>query len=139
MDHYPGCPVSGQDNPLGLAVEFTRSGDDVVARVIFGVASSGMPGVAHGGPIAAVFDDLMGFVLTTMNGLAGFTATLTVSYRAPVPIGREIEYRGRLARRDGRKLYIESTAHDIDGTLLAEATGLFIQIPIDSVAGAATS
>jgi acyl-CoA thioesterase FadM len=74
-----------------------------------------------------------------MNGLAGFTATLTVSYRAPVPIGREIEYRGRLARRDGRKLYIESTAHDIDGTLLAEATGLFIQIPIDSVAGAATS
>ncbi|MFE3055750.1 PaaI family thioesterase [Nocardia sp. NPDC059239] len=139
MDHHPGCPVSGKDNPLGLAARFCRDGDDVVARVTFDAGCSGMPGFAHGGPVAAVFDDVMGFVLSTMNGLSGYTATMTVSYRAPVRIGREVEYRGRLARRDGRKLYIESTAHDETGTLLADATGLFIEVPIESIAKTASS
>jgi acyl-coenzyme A thioesterase PaaI-like protein len=136
MDHYQGCPVSGKENPLGLAARLCRDGGDVVARVTFDSGCEGMPGYSHGGPVAAVFDDVMGFVLSTMNGLSGYTATMTVSYRAPVRIGWEVEFRGRLARRDGRKLYIEATAHEEDGVLLADATGLFIEVPIDSIAKA---
>jgi acyl-coenzyme A thioesterase PaaI-like protein len=134
MDHFPGCPVSGKDNPLSLAVLARRDGDDVVAHVTFEAGCSGMPGFVHGGPVAAVFDDVMGFVLSSMNGLCGYTATMTVSFKMPVRVGRKIEYRGRLTRRDGRKLYIEVTARESDGSLVAEATGLCIDVPIDSIA-----
>jgi acyl-coenzyme A thioesterase PaaI-like protein len=134
MDHFPGCPVSGKDNPMSLAVVARRDGDDVVAHVTFEAACSGIPGFVHGGPVAAVFDDVMGFVLASMNGLSGYTATMTVSFKMPVRIGHKIEYRGRLSRREGRKLYIEATAHDSHGSLVAEATGLFIEVPIESIA-----
>ncbi|MDH6291246.1 acyl-coenzyme A thioesterase PaaI-like protein [Rhodococcus opacus] len=134
MDHYPSCPVSGQENPLGLAVTVRRDGDDVVATAVFDAGCAGMPGVTHGGPVAAVFDDVMGFVLSTLNGLSGFTASMTVSYRAPVRIGVEVEFRGRLDRREGRKLFIEAAAHDkASGRLLAEAQGLFIEVPVEAL------
>jgi len=90
MDHFPGCPVSGKDNPMSLAVVARRDGDDVVAHVTFEAACSGIPGFVHGGPVAAVFDDVMGFVLASMNGLSGYTATMTVSFKMPVRIGDKI-------------------------------------------------
>lgn len=136
MDHFAACPVTGQANPMGLAITVRRVGDAAVTTTALGPATEGMPGIAHGGVVAAIFDDLMGFVLTKLSGLTGVTASITVSYRAPVPIGVEVEFRSWLAGHDGRKLSIESTAHEVEsGRLLTEATGLFIEVPIDVLAG----
>lgn len=132
MDHYSSCPVSGKENPIGLAARVKRDGGDVVATVTFESACAGMPGFAHGGPVAAVFDDVMGFVLSSMNGLSGYTATMTVNYKAPVKVGLEVEYRGRLTRRDGRKLSIEAEA-SAEGVRLATAHALFVEVDIASI------
>lgn len=132
MDHYPACPVSGQENPLGLAIRLRREDDCAVATVRFDAACAGLPEITHGGAVAAVFDDLMGFVLVSLNLLVGYTARLTVSYRAPVPLRTEIEFRGRLTRHEGRKLFIEATARAASsGQLLAEAEGLFIEADVN--------
>jgi acyl-coenzyme A thioesterase PaaI-like protein len=134
MDHYPSCPVSGKENPLGLAATVRRQGDDVVATVTFDAGFAGMPGYAHGGPVAAVLDDVMGFVLSSMNGLFGYTASMTVTYKAPVKIGIQVECRGRLVRRDGRKLYIDAELQQPDGRLLATASALFIEVDVATIA-----
>lgn len=127
MDHFPDCVVSGKANPMGVAIEVHRAGDVAVARVALGAAFEGAPGRAHGGIVAAVFDDTMGFVLS-MHGTAAFTGRLTVSYRAPTPVGETIEFRAWLREVDGRKLWIDGSAHHGD-VLVAEAEGLFISIP----------
>jgi len=125
---FPDCVVSGQANPMGLDVQFYREGDEAVSRVVLGPAFEGAPNRAHGGVVAAVFDDLMGFVLTIHESPA-YTAELTVRYRRPTPVGEEIEFRARLVDRHGRRLHIEASATDAAGTKIAEATGLFITIP----------
>jgi acyl-coenzyme A thioesterase PaaI-like protein len=132
MDHFPDCVVSGLANPMGIAMRAHRNGDEAVARVALGAAFEGAPGRAHGGVVAAIFDDTMGFVLSMLRTPA-FTGRLTVTYRAPTPVGEELEFRARLRERSGRKLLIDGRALR-DGACFAEAEGLFIAIPIERFA-----
>src|SRR4051812_31754903 len=125
---FPDCVVSGDANPMGLDVQFFREGDEAVSRVVLGPAFEGAPNRAHGGVVAAVFDDLMGFVLTIHESPA-YTAELTVRYKRPTPVGEEIEFRARLVNRRGRRLQIEAEATDAAATKIATAVGLFITIP----------
>jgi len=125
---FPDCVVSGDANPMGLDVQFFREGDEAVSRVVLGAAFEGAPNRAHGGVVAAVFDDLMGFILTIHESPA-YTAELTVRYKRPTPVGEEIEFRARLVDRRGRRLQIEAEATDAAGTKIATAVGLFITIP----------
>lgn len=133
MDHFPDCIVSGVANPMGIAITCHRDGDDAVASVAFGAAFEGAPGRAHGGVVAAVFDDVMGFVLSMVHTPA-YTGRLSVSYLAPTPLGLALEFRARLRRQDGRKLWIDGEA-TCDGKRFAEAEGLFISIPQDRLDG----
>lgn len=127
MDHFPDCVVSGDANPMGVAITVRRDGDDAVARVALGAAFEGAPGRAHGGIVAAIFDDTMGFVLS-MEQTPAFTGWLKVTYRAPTPLGTPLEFRARLDHREGRKLTIVGEARDGD-QVVAEAEALFIAIP----------
>ena len=129
MEHFPDCLVSGKANPMGMAIDVCREGDDAVARVRLGAAFEGAPGRAHGGVVAAIFDDTMGYVLSLLSEPA-FTARLSVSYLAPTPMGEELDFRARLRARDGRKLFIEGEARH-EATVIAEAEGLFITIPLE--------
>jgi acyl-coenzyme A thioesterase PaaI-like protein len=121
------CPVSGLENPMGLAMSVRRAGDGVAASVTLGAACAGAPGIAHGGVVAALLDDLMGFVMDAIHRTAGYTARLVVSFRRPVPIGVELNLGARLERREGRKLFIEAEIES-DGETLTEAEGLFIAL-----------
>jgi acyl-coenzyme A thioesterase PaaI-like protein len=127
VNHFPDCIVSGAANPMGLGMSIWRDDEEAVARVRLGNAFEGAPGRAHGGVVAAIFDDVMGIVLTIQSTPA-FTARLTVSYLAPVPVGVELEFRARQTWREGRKLFIAAEATH-NGNVIAEAEGLFIALP----------
>jgi acyl-CoA thioesterase FadM len=76
--------------------------------------------------VAALFDEAMGFVLS-ITCTPAFTGRLTVTYRAPVPVGVPLEFRARLTGRDGRKLLMAAEAHHGE-VLLAEAEALFVAV-----------
>src|SRR3954451_15854498 len=119
MEHFPDCVVSGRANPMGIAIVVHREGSEAVARVTLGSAFEGAPGRSHGGIVAAIFDDAMGFVLS-MAQTPAYTGRLTISYLAPTPVGEELTFRCHLRERDGRKLYIDGGAY-ANGQLVAEA------------------
>jgi len=128
LDHFPDCIVSGPANPMGVAVKLHRDGDDAVARVTLGAAFEGAPRRAHGGIVAAVFDDTMGLVLKVIATPA-YTGELTVRYLAPTPVGEELEFRARLTDRQGRKLFMEAEAFEVaSGRKVASAKATFIAI-----------
>jgi acyl-coenzyme A thioesterase PaaI-like protein len=124
--HFTDCIVSGPANPMGVAAQTLRDGDDAVLRCTLGDAFEGAPGRAHGGMVAALFDEAMGFVLS-INTTPAFTGRLTVTYRAPVPIGVPLEFRARLTERQGRKLLMAGEARHGD-ILLAQAESLFVAV-----------
>jgi acyl-coenzyme A thioesterase PaaI-like protein len=131
--HFPDCIVTGPANPMGVAARILRDGDDAVLHATLGDAFEGAPGRAHGGIVAALFDEAMGFVLSIACTPA-FTGRLSVTYRAPVPLGVPLEFRARLTRRDGRKLLMAGEARHGD-TLLAQADSLFVAVDSKRFAG----
>jgi len=122
-------PVSGTCNPVAPPLETWRvtSGPDgpegrrTCGRVRFGSAYQGPPGHVHGAMVAAMYDDLLG-----MSQLAaGFTGSITVKYRRPTPLHRDLDVVAWVDRVDGRKRWLRGTCR-LDGVLLTEAEGLFI-------------
>jgi acyl-coenzyme A thioesterase PaaI-like protein len=130
--NFPDDIVTGKANPLGMAADITREGDVAVLRITLGPAFEGAPGRAHGGAVAALMDEVMGYVLS-IHATPAYTGQLTVTYRAPTPIGVELEMRATLRSRQGRKLRIEADAHH-GSTLLAHSEGLFITVDPDRFA-----
>lgn len=128
-DHPRHSPWSGTSNVLAPPVELWTvedpqdgpEGRRTEGRVTFDAAYEGPPGHAHGGCVAGVFDELLG----RSQGSAGFTGTLTITYRRPTPLRREIDLRAWVVRVDGRKRWVKGTAV-LDGVTLIEAEGLFI-------------
>ncbi|TPW09570.1 MAG: hypothetical protein FD127_4102 [Acidimicrobiaceae bacterium] len=136
LSHFPDCVVSGSANPMGMAIAVRCENAEAVADVVLGAAFEGAPGRAHGGVVAAIFDDVMGYQLSILK-VPGFTGRMTVTYRAPTPIGAPLVFRARLDGREDRKLHVSATAHTSDGhELIAEATATFIIIPIERFAPA---
>jgi acyl-coenzyme A thioesterase PaaI-like protein len=129
--HFDECFVSGPWNPLGIAIDVHRDGDEAVARVELGPAFEGAPGRSHGGIVAAIFDDVLGYLLT-FTRTPGFTGELTVRYLAATPIGQPLEFRSRLVSREGRKLFCEAEARVADGgEVVARAQAVFVAIAAD--------
>ncbi|MHB8593661.1 MAG: PaaI family thioesterase [Acidimicrobiales bacterium] len=130
--HFPDCIVSGPANPMGMAARVRREGDDAVLSTALGAAFEGAPGRAHGGAVAALFDEVMGFVLS-IERTPAYTGRLAVTYRAPTELEEQLELRARLKRRDGRKLYMVGEARQ-NGRIVAEAEALFIAVDPDHFA-----
>ena len=122
---YPDRPYSGTASPLGLDLRVVRDGDEVVAHFELRAAHEGAPTRSHGGIVSAVIDDVFGFVLQ-LNQLMGFTGELTVRYEAGTPIGRPLQLRARMERKEGRKIFM--TGELLDGeTRTASARAIFIE------------
>ena len=131
MSHFAECVVSGTANPMGIAIKVRREGDEAVADFNLGAAFEGAPRRAHGGVVAAIFDDVMGYVLV-VHRTPAFTGRLTINYRAPVPMGEDMTVRARLKQRSGRKLSMTAEmtlASDPSHPVICDAEGLFIAIP----------
>lgn len=133
MDLFVDSVVSGTANPMGVALRVRREGDEAVGRVTLGPAFEGAPGRAHGGIVSAIVDETMGALFPLLRTIA-YTGRLTITYKAPAPIRTELEFRARLAGRDGRKLTVECYGQ-ADGTRFVEAEGLFIEIDLARFAG----
>ena len=125
-DFVEHSPLSGRSNPLAppMATELVEEPGGsyyVAGTVVFGSAYEGPPGHVHGGLVAAMFDELLGFAQLS----AGFTGSLTVRYRKPTPLHKVLTMKAWPERVDGRKRVIKGTCHHGD-LLLSEAEGLFI-------------
>jgi len=126
--------VGGATNPASVDVDIRFEGEEVIATVVLRRAFEGAPGRAHGGIVAAAFDDVTGFVIGLLREPA-FTGELTVRYVKPVPVDRPLEMRARLRGRERRKLFIEAEAHHGD-ELVATCKAIYITVDPQRFAGA---
>ncbi|MCU1504161.1 MAG: hypothetical protein JWM12_3515 [Ilumatobacteraceae bacterium] len=126
FESYPDRPISGAASPWGVDLVVSRDGDAVIGHCTLRAAHEGAPGRSHGGVTAAIFDDLLGFLLT-IHQLSAFTGELTVRYLGPAPLHVPLEFRARLVGQERRKLYLEADASGPDG-VFATAKAIFITI-----------
>lgn len=132
------CFVCGVENPLGLHLNFYNSAPgEVTAEVTLPDPYQGYPGIVHGGIIAAMLDEAAGRAHMGEGDAPRFmfTARLQINYRKNVPTGQPLRLVGRAGEAKRRTAAATSLILGPDGTLLAEAEALMVNVPEDLMAG----
>lgn len=125
-----GCFVCGRDNERGLRLRFERHGSlEVRATCVLGNDYIGFATRAHGGVVASLLDEAMGWASVLAAGAFTYTAELEIRYRQPAPVGVPLEVRGRVVRHTRRLTFAEGELLDAAGVVLASANGKFVGMP----------
>ena len=99
----------------------------IMARLACPARYEGGPGVAHGGWVAAVLDEVLGH-LGPLNGALTVTGTLTIEYLRPTPILHDLEVQAWVERVEGRRWHLEAEMTLAStGALLGRARGVFVE------------
>lgn len=121
----PWSPVIGYGNPVAPPIEMTVGEGTATGRATFGWTYQGPPGLVHGAVIAGVYDDVLGLA-NLGAGVPGMTGTLTIKFRKPTALHREVVFTAAVDRIEGRKIF--TSGHStVDGEVTSEADGIFIQ------------
>jgi acyl-coenzyme A thioesterase PaaI-like protein len=125
--------ITGRAQALVPPVEYTWTALGETAGVVQFDAFHVGNGAAHGGVIAAVFDEIMGRTLVT-NGLQDVrTAHLGVNYRQLVPLETQLHFRSRIESHEGRKIRTRAELLDSEGNVLSDADALFLVVRVPLV------
>ncbi len=138
LPHSGGCFVCGDENDGGLRTRFFVEGDTVRARLAVPKHLNGYRGVVHGGVLAALIDESMGWAATVFGrgDRMYVTGELTIKYIAPVPPGETVEIVSRLVDDAGRVAYGAGEAL-CGGKACVRATGKFLPMSREGTAGVA--
>jgi uncharacterized protein (TIGR00369 family) len=136
LPHSSGCFLCGDENIQGVRTAFFVEEGAVRARLSLPAHVNGYKGVAHGGVVAALLDETMGWSATVFGEKHPMyvTAELTVKYMAPVPVGEPVEVVGRLIEDGGRVAYAEGEL-SCGGKVRARASGKFMPMSDAATAG----
>jgi acyl-CoA thioesterase FadM len=68
-------------------------------------------------------------ILVASIAFPAVTARMEVRYRSPAPTGVELDLAARIERVTGRQIFASATI-DHEGKRLADAEGIFVQVPL---------
>jgi len=117
-------PLIGKSHGGSIPLKVWIEKGEGRAAVICDWRFEGPPRCLHGGYVAALFDEFLGWV-QMLSGGAGATKNLSVTYHKPTPLNVELTLRARLTSVEGRKVRVAGEMYAGD-VMTASAEGLFI-------------
>ena len=132
-----GCFGCGDDNSAGLHLKFFVDEEQrVLCRVRLAAQFQGPPGHAHGGIIATLLDEAMSKANRFRN-IVAMTRHMSIDYRRPVPLQTNLVLEGWSEKdtgsTSGRKHQCSAEIRDASGTVLASATGIFVEVSAEAL------
>jgi acyl-coenzyme A thioesterase PaaI-like protein len=121
------CFGCGSSNPMGLGMRFRLEDGRAVAEFRPEPHHQGFPGHMHGGLVATMLDEAMGWAVYG-QGVWAVTARMSVRFREPVPLSGPLLVAGWVTRTRGPLLDARAEIRTSEGALLAEAEGVFMRV-----------
>lgn len=123
------CFVCGVENGQGFRLKFFLADDRVFTQVTIPENMVGYDGMAHGGVVATLLDEVMGWAANCHLRGATTTGELTIRYRNAAPVGRELSLEGEVVKSRGRLCYTQGRLFGPDGEVIALGKGKFMGRP----------
>jgi acyl-coenzyme A thioesterase PaaI-like protein len=123
------------ENECGIGLRFDSVAPGEV-EAVYRVPErfQGYPGLAHGGIVACMLDEVLGrTVMVDEPTRFMYTAKMELRYRKPVPLGERLTITGKLERLRGRVATAHAELRLPDGSLAVEAEGMLVEVPDISV------
>jgi uncharacterized protein (TIGR00369 family) len=128
LPNSANCYVCGGDNPRGLGVRFDVEGETVTARFVPHQDHCGYNDRVHGGVMAALLDEAMGWAPSVQKRRFGVAAEISIRYLKPLPIGQAVTVRGEMTADRGRLWETRGEIVDDAGTVYARGTGKYLPL-----------
>lgn len=126
------CFACGTENPYGLHLDFYVADGHVCTDVSLDRYRVGWEGIAHGGMISTLLDEVMSWTILYFRRVFFVTRKMEVRYLKPVPIEKPLIVRGCLGKdRRPPRIEVHAEIVDRDGNLLARSTGEFVELTGD--------
>jgi len=120
-----GCFGCSPSNESGMRLRFRREGSRVRTDYRIPDRFHGAPGVAHGGIVATILDEVSCAAAVFLADRFVVTGELTVRYASPVPVETPLEVDAEIVAQSHPR-FAEIAAHvRRDGRLLARSVGKF--------------
>lgn len=120
------CFACSPKNTMGLRMKFESDGELVRSRIKIPDHLCGYSKVVHGGIVATILDEVMGWAGIHLLKKITMTKTMTVDYIKAVPMDDTLLCEGRIVEVTGkREALLEGAVYSEDGELCAKAEGSF--------------
>jgi uncharacterized protein (TIGR00369 family) len=131
LPRYTRCLVCGSRdaNIATLNTKFYADGDTVTATVRLGPETEGYKGIVHGGIVAGLLDECIGWAACVKYNRFHLTREIKVRYLRPIPVGSRVTVTGTASECKGRLTQAQGELCLEDGTLAATAEGTFFRLP----------
>ena len=126
---YPDqqCLFCGEKNPIGLKLKFSM--DDETGEVSTEYTPTfpfvGQGNILHGGILAGLLDEIMGWTSHYLSGRTGVTSELKVTFLKPVFLGKRIWICCRISSRNEHKTHLEARIETLEGSVCSRATSTY--------------
>jgi|YelNatPaOPRAMG01_1025707.scaffolds.fasta_scaffold00005_20 uncharacterized protein (TIGR00369 family) len=128
LPRYRKCFVCGSQNPYGLCVEPELEDNLVVIHFTPEERHCGFHDWLHGGIIASLLDEAMFWAAAVGLQRMVATASLTLRYHRPVPIGARLKVAAGVKYLRRNLAVTEGSLLGADGSLHASAEGQYVAI-----------
>lgn len=132
LPEYKNCFVCGSNNETGLKMTWMKTDDGIQGTYLALEKHSSYSGILHGGIIASLLDECIGWAVSQKEKKMYVTGELTISYRLSVPTGSKLKVIGFYSKEQTKdKIYRKGYGDisDDEGNIYASAKGLFFPIP----------
>jgi len=110
------------------------AGEGLTLRAEFTVTEhhQGAPGLAHGGLLAAAFDETLS-ATNWLLSVPAVTGRLETDFRRPVPVGEVLHINAEVVGVYGRKVYTRAIGRlgSPEGSVAVTASALFVQVSLE--------
>lgn len=128
LPNFHSCFVCGDRNPSGLHVRFRTDGERVVTVFTPDTPQMGFHGRTHGGVMAALLDETMGWAPALVNRRFCVTVDLNIQYVKPLPLGTEVTVSGWVSGGSRRIWEAEGEITDSEGAVYARGKGRYVSM-----------
>ena len=115
------CFGCGKANPFGLKLDFKWDGKTARAEFTPTRFYQGWSGIVHGGIIACILDEAMGYA-PYFEGINCLTAKMQIKIRRPALIDEPLIITSSITRNARRLVETKAAISLVDGTSIAEGT-----------------
>ena len=120
-----GCFGCSPSNPAGLQLRFCRRGERVECRHTIAEHFHGAPGIAHGGIVATLLDEVSCAAVFFTTDRRVVTGELTVRYERPVPVDAPLDLSAIVTDRSHPRYWVVEAEIQGGGERLARSIGKF--------------
>ena len=131
------CFVCGMENAFGIKARFYELDNGELAGIVKPKDEyQGYPNRMHGGVAATILDEVMArCIMIREPAQWGVTGTMSVRYAKPVPLDGRVLAIARIVKNSRRLYEAQSEIYGKNGEKLVEATGKYVKIPLEEIAG----